>query len=208
VEGNRWLVTLQGGDRDYPPLDNAGFLEFAQSLRSQALYKAIKDAEPLSPVTGYRSTENRLFHYERLEQWPERLFVLGDTVCAFNPVYGQGMTTAALAAEDLGKCLRKRRGELDGLARKFQRRLARINKATWMLATSEDLRYVCAEGATAGRGTRQLHKYMDHMLRAATRSVAVRRRFLEVQGMLKGPGVIFSPSVVMRVTKQVLVGNS
>ena len=77
-----------------------------------------------------------------------------------------------------------------------------------MLATSEDLRYVCAEGATAGRGTRQLHKYMDHMLRAATRSVAVRRRFLEVQGMLKGPGVIFSPSVVMRVTKQALVGNS
>jgi 2-polyprenyl-6-methoxyphenol hydroxylase-like FAD-dependent oxidoreductase len=208
VEGNRWLVTLQGGDRDYPPLDNAGFLEFAQSLRSQALYKAIKDAEPLSPVTGYRSTENRLFHYERLEQWPERLFVLGDTVCAFNPVYGQGMTTAALAAEDLGKCLSKRRGELDGLARQFQRRLARINKAPWMLATSEDLRYVCAEGATAGRGTRQLHKYMDHMLRAATRSVAVRRRFLEVQGMLKGPGVIFSPSVVMRVAKQALVGNS
>ena len=83
--------------------------------------------------------------------------------------------------------------------------LARYNAE---LGTSEDLRYVRAEGATAGRGTRQLHKYMDHMLRAATRSVAVRRRFLEAQGMLKGPGVIFSPSVVMRVAKQALVGNS
>ena len=41
-----------------------------------------------------------------------------------------------------------------------------------------------------------------------TRSVAVRRRFLEVQGMLKGSGLLFSPSVVMRVAKQALVGNS
>jgi len=86
----------------------------------------------------------------------------GLRICAFNPVYGQGMTTAALAAEDLGKCLSKWRGELNGLARQFQRRLARINKAPWMLATSEDLRYLCAEGATAGRGTRQLHKYGPH----------------------------------------------
>ena len=72
--------------------------------------------------------------------WPESLVVLGDTVCAFNPVYGQGMTTAALAAADLGNRLRKRRGSLDGVAREFQRRLARINSTPWMLATSEDLR--------------------------------------------------------------------
>ena len=54
VEGNRWIVTLQGGDRDYPPLDHTGFLEFARSLRSPALYRAIKDAEPVGPVSGYR----------------------------------------------------------------------------------------------------------------------------------------------------------
>jgi len=208
VEGNRWLVTLQGGDCDYPPLEHTGFLEFARSLRSPALYKAIKDAVPIGPITGYRSTENRLFHYERLEQWPECLFVLGDTVCAFNPVYGQGMTTAALASEALGRCLRKRKENLDGAARKFQRQLAKINSAPWMLATSEDLRYIGTEGAPASAVTRQIHKYMDHVLRSATRSVPVRRRFLEVQGMLKGPSVIFRPSVVMRVAKQALLGNA
>jgi 2-polyprenyl-6-methoxyphenol hydroxylase-like FAD-dependent oxidoreductase len=187
VEGNRWLVTIQGGDRDYPPLDQPGFLEFTRSLRSPALYEAIKDADPIGPVSGYRATENQLFHYERLELWPESFVVLGDTVCAFNPVYGQGMTTAALAAADLGNCLTRRRGSLDGVARRFQRRLARINKTPWMLATSEDLRYIGVEGAKASRATKQMHKYMDYVLRSATRSKAVRKRFLQVQGMLKRP---------------------
>jgi 2-polyprenyl-6-methoxyphenol hydroxylase-like FAD-dependent oxidoreductase len=176
-------------------------LEFTRSLRSPELYEAIKDAEPIGVVSGYRATENQLVHYERLNLWPESFVALGDTVCAFNPVYGQGMTTAALAAEDLGTCLRKRGGNLDGVARRFQRRLARINSAPWMLATSEDLRYVGVEGAKAGRASSLMHKYMDQVLRSATRSKAVRTRFLQVQGMLKGPGVIFSPSVVLRVAQ-------
>jgi 2-polyprenyl-6-methoxyphenol hydroxylase-like FAD-dependent oxidoreductase len=208
VEGKRWLVTIQGGDRDYPPLDQPGFLKFTRSLRSQELYDAIKDAEPIGLVSGYRATENQLFHYERLEPWPESFVALGDTVCAFNPVYGQGMTTAALAAADLGHCLRNRRGNLDGVARRFQRRLARINSAPWMLATSEDLRYLGVEGAKAGRATRQMHKYMDYVLRSATRSKSVRKRFLQVQGMLKGPGVIFGPAVVLQVAKQALSAGS
>jgi 2-polyprenyl-6-methoxyphenol hydroxylase-like FAD-dependent oxidoreductase len=207
VEGNRWLVTPQGGDCDYPPLNNAGFFEFARSLRTPALYRAIKDAEPLGSIAGYRSTENRLFHYERLEQWPDCRFVLGDTVCAFNPVYGQGMTTAGLAAEDLGKCLRRRPERLDGVGREFQRRVARINRAPWMLATSEDLRYLGTEGAPASKSTKQIHKYMDYLLRSATRSVPVRKRFLEVQGMLNGPGVLFRPSVGMRVAKEALLSS-
>ena len=159
-------------------------------------------------MSGYRATENQLFHYERLEPWPESFVVLGDTVCAFNPVYGQGMTTAALAAADLGYCLRNRRGNLDGVARRFQRRLARINSAPWMLATSEDLRYVGVEGAKASSATRQMHKYMDYVLRSATRSESVRKRFLQVQGMLKGPGVIFGPTVVLQVAKQALSAGS
>jgi hypothetical protein len=118
------------------------------------------------------------------------------------------MTTAALAAADLGNCLSKRSGNLDGVARRFQRRLARINRAPWMLATSEDLRYLGVEGARADRATRQMHKYMDYVLRSTTRSESVRKRFLQVQGMLKGPGVIFCPSVILQVAKQAFSAGS
>jgi 2-polyprenyl-6-methoxyphenol hydroxylase-like FAD-dependent oxidoreductase len=201
VENNRWLVTLQGGDRDFPPADAAGFLDFARSLRSPLLYEAIAGAEPLTPISSYRATENRLRHFERLRAWPERFLVIGDAVCAFNPVYGQGMTTAALASENLRSCLAEQKNGLNGLARRFQKRLARTNKAPWMLATSEDLRFVSAQGAKASRSTRLMHRYIAAVLQLATRQRSIRKSFLEVQGMLKGPGAIFRPSVFLRVLK-------
>ena len=57
--------------------------------------------------------------------------VIGDAFCAFNPVYGQGMTTGALGAQALDQCLREQRrlrpdGSLEGLAARFQKRLARV----------------------------------------------------------------------------------
>ncbi|HKP87230.1 MAG TPA: FAD-dependent monooxygenase, partial [Blastocatellia bacterium] len=107
IEGNRWMLTLIGLGRDYPPTDEAGFLEFARSLRTSALYDAIKDARPLTPIVSHRGTENRLRHYERLPRLPEGFVLVGDSVCAFNPVYGQGMTMAALGALTLSESLGK-----------------------------------------------------------------------------------------------------
>ena len=66
IEGNRWIVTLSGIADRVPPTDEAGFREFARTLADPAIYEAIKDAEPLSPIMGYRRTENKLRHYEQL----------------------------------------------------------------------------------------------------------------------------------------------
>jgi flavin-dependent dehydrogenase len=71
VEKNRWVVTLVGIGRDYPPTDEAGFLEFVRNLRSPVIYEAIKDARPISPIYGYRRTENCWRHYEKLSRLPE-----------------------------------------------------------------------------------------------------------------------------------------
>jgi len=207
VEGNRWLVTLQGGDGDYPPSDEAGFLDFAGSLRSRALYDAIKDAEPLTPIASYRATENRLRHYERLRPWPECLLVLGDAACAFNPEYCQGMTAAALAAESLRSRLTQPGSSFDGFAQAFQKEVARINSAPWMLATSEDLRFRTVEGVKAPWSTKLMHGYVDRVLGLGTQNPRIRRQFLEVQGMVKGPGALFRPSLMARVLLQSILGN-
>lgn len=139
VEGNRWIVTLIGVGRDYPPTDEAGFLDFAQSLRSPILYQAIKDAQPISPIYGYKRTENSLRYYEKLSRLPEGLIMVGDAVCAFNPVYGQGMTTAALGALTLDECLSKQlskqsQGNLIGFPRYFQKQLSKAISVPWLMA--------------------------------------------------------------------------
>jgi 2-polyprenyl-6-methoxyphenol hydroxylase-like FAD-dependent oxidoreductase len=202
IEGDRWLVTLGGAGKDYAPSDEAGFLAFARSLPSQALYEAIREATPLSPIATYRATENRIRHYERLARWPEGFAVTGDGVCAFNPVYGQGMTNAALAALTLDDCLRaagRRDAAQPGLTHRFQRELARRNQTPWLLATGADYRVPQTAGGAPSPTMRLSHRYLDRALRAATRDSAVRLALMEVLHLVKPPATLFRPDVLWRV---------
>lgn len=96
IENHEWIVTLGGYGRDFPPLEDKGFLEFARGLPSPKFYQAIQDAKPVSPIYAHRATANRLRHYEKA-RLPQGFVALGDAVCALCPVYGQGMTVSALS---------------------------------------------------------------------------------------------------------------
>lgn len=143
IEGDRWYVTLIGMSRDYPPTDEGGFLAFARSLPSPCIYDAIRTAEPLSGIHGFRNTENRLRHYEELPRYLEGLLVCGDAACAVSPVHAQGMTSALLGLEGLAGCLAEQhsQGHLTGLARIFQQRLRQATQGVWNLVIADDLRW-------------------------------------------------------------------
>lgn len=206
VEEGRWSVALFGGGGDYPPTDEEGFLAFAKNLRSPVLYEAIRNAEPLTPVHGYRRTANQRRHYEHMGRLPERFLVTGDATCAFNPVYGQGMSVAAAEAAALEGCLREQRrehpnGELDGLPRRFQKEVARSHAGAWLIVSGEDLRYPTAEGGRRGLPTRLSHRYFDRVVRAAMVDPAVNLAFVDVIGLLSPPTSLFRPSVLLRVLR-------
>ena len=197
VEGNRWIVTVAGVGRDYPPTDEAGFLAFARSLRSPLIYEAIKDAEPLGPIHGYQRTENQRRFYEKLARRPERFLVTGDALCAFNPIYGQGMTAAAHGALVLDRLLRERGGELTGLPQRFERELMTMNAAAWLMATGEDLRYPTTEGGQRNLQTRLTHRYLDRVIGAATRDRRVNLAFSNVLQLVAPPTDLFKPAVLV-----------
>jgi len=199
VEGSQIVVTLVGVNRDYPPTDESGFLDFARSLPDGAIYEAINDAEPISDIYGYQRTANRLRHYERLALWPERLVVLGDAACAFNPVYGQGMTTGALGALELDGCLRDATGNLNGLGARFQKRLAKATSIPWLMATGEDLRYPATEGQRPGWPTRLVQKYIDRVQLVLPLDTHVAQTFFEVMNLLKPPTALFQPIIAVKV---------
>lgn len=203
IEGGRWIVTLGGVGGDYPPTDEPGFDQFMRSLASPELFEAVEGAEPLSPIAGYRATENRWRHYERLSRRPEGLLVLGDAACAFNPVYGQGMTMAALGALLLGESLaawrRHQHPTFAGLAATFQRALAGLNKNPWLLATSEDFRSPLLDGARPGLSSRLMHCYLDRLIAHTTGDQDLRHLFLGVLHMVNPPNALFRPDILARV---------
>ena len=209
IEGERCIVTLTGVGRDYPPTDEAGFLEFTRSLRTPSLYEAIKNAQPLSPIYSYRRTENRLRHYERLSRYPEGFVALGDAACAFNPVYGQGMTVAAMGAVALAQCLVEQNqpgNELASLTRRFHKQLAKVNAIAWMMATNEDLRWSTTEGSQTSIINRLMQWYIDRVRSVTINNPKALEAFLEVLHLVKPPTTLFQPHILVSVLNQLVKG--
>ncbi len=203
IEDRCWMVTLVGWLRDYPPGDEIDFLGYARSLPVPTLYEVIKNAEPLTPIVTYKFPSNRWRHYERLPRFPDGFVVLGDAVCSFNPIDGQGMTTAALEAKALQTCLCQQqkcsgKGDITGLARRFQKAAARVIKVPWLLATCEDFRYAETEGHRPP-GMRLLQWYSRRVHKLAGSHPVTTLRFYEVLHMLKPPIALFEPPILLAV---------
>jgi 2-polyprenyl-6-methoxyphenol hydroxylase-like FAD-dependent oxidoreductase len=111
-ENGTWIVTLFGYLGEEPPADLGGFKEYAGSLPASDIYEVLTHAEPVDEGALIRFPSSRRRHFEAPEALPQGYLVIGDALCSFNPVYGQGMTMSALESEILDACLRDRNGRL------------------------------------------------------------------------------------------------
>ncbi len=194
VEDERWLVTAVGCGEHRPPRSAAGFESFLERLPDPALVQLVRHAEPISDVAVHRQTSNRRHHYEQVPGWPDGLLVVGDALCAFNPIYGQGITVAACEAVVLRQAL------ADGLAPGYARRLLRKFAATvslpWAIATSEDLRYPTSKGHQAlpqalfGQWARHLGRLAVHGNLRAYAALS------SVYHLMGSPAMFFHPALV------------
>lgn len=208
IEHGLWHVSLGGFAGHHPPTDEAGFLDWAKALPDPSLYEAIRVAEPVSPIRGYRTPQNRLRRFDRLARWPDGFVAVADAVCAFNPIYGQGMTVAAMGAERLAAALaREAGGGRPGFARRFQRDLGKTVAAPWLIASGEDLRWrVPATGTRPAPGSGLARRYVERVLRRARRDPAVSAAYLGVIAMMAQPASLFAPRVLLAVAADGLGG--
>jgi hypothetical protein len=196
LEGGRWMLTLGGILGDHPPTDPDGFLGFARSLRFPDIYGTIRDAEPLDDPVAFRFPVSVRHRYERLDRFPDGLLVMGDAVCSFDPVYGQGMTVAALEALTLQRHLQP------GTPRPgpFFADLAGVVDVPWDIAVGGDLVYPGVEGRRTLR-SRLINAYLGRLHAAAAHDATLGAAFLRVTGLVSPPQSLLRPGVALRVLR-------
>ena len=194
VEDDKWLVAAAGyGDRR-PSRERDEFVPFLDGLRDRAIADLVRMLEPISDVAIYRQTANRRNSFGRFEAWPANLLVVGDAYCAFNPIYGQGITVAACQALLLRDALAERRPLRTG---RLQRRIAAAADLPWLLATSEDLRHRGTAGNQSpsqqlmSRWSAELAKLMTSGDRGACRALR------GVYHLMARPSSLFHPALFL-----------
>jgi 2-polyprenyl-6-methoxyphenol hydroxylase-like FAD-dependent oxidoreductase len=195
AEGDRWVITLVGCLRDFPPTEFDAWKEFARSLPTNDLLELVKDREPMGPLTSYRFPANRHRHYDKLARFPDGYLVIGDAVCSFNPIYGQGMSVALTEARSLDRALSD--GD-DRLAKRFFSEITKIVASPWAIATGEDYRYPQVEGQRPP-GFALISRYMARAHRVANKDPVVLRRFFQVASLLAAPPSMMAPEIAWRV---------
>ena len=123
--------------------------------------------------------------------------MLGDAVCSFNPIYGQGMTVASIEALTLRDCLRG--GDRD-LPRRFHRAAAKKIRIAWQTAVGSDLALPEVQGKRS-MSMRVTNRFVDRVLTAAESDPYVAQEFLRMTGMLQSPNRMLLPNFVFHVVR-------
>jgi 2-polyprenyl-6-methoxyphenol hydroxylase-like FAD-dependent oxidoreductase len=196
-EGDRWTVTLVAHFGNYAPEDLAGFIEFARTIPAPYIYEVIRNAEPLGNPASTRFPASSRRRYEHLSRFPDNFLVTGDAICSFNPIYGQGMSVAALEAMELAAVLK---GGSTGLARTFFSRIAKVVDIPWAIAVGNDLRMPETVGPRSA-GVSFINWYMSKLHRAAHHDPVPALAFHRVANLLAPPPSVMRPRVVWRVLR-------
>ncbi|MGW3495204.1 NAD(P)/FAD-dependent oxidoreductase [Streptomyces sp. NPDC001020] len=199
VENDRWIVTLGGWHRSYAPTDPDGFAAFAAGLPTSHMKDLLARSEPVEAGNALRYTYpmSRRRYFERLRRPPAGYVALGDAVCSFNPLYGQGMTVAILEALELGRSLDHCGGPTERMSRTYFRAVGKLLEMPWRISTAGDFIFPETVGPKAF-GTDVANWYVGKVTRASHTSVDVHRVMLNVQQMLAPPSALLRPGVIAR----------
>jgi 2-polyprenyl-6-methoxyphenol hydroxylase-like FAD-dependent oxidoreductase len=193
-ENNTWMFTVFGMAGHQPPRDLAGMLSFAEEYCPAHLIAAMRGAEPIGEVAHHHMPSSQWRRYDKMSRLPDGLLVCGDAICSFNPIYGQGMTVAALEAVALRVCLL--RGDAD-LPRRYFHASAKPIGVAWQMVASLDLAFP----AVAGRRSRRLRvatRLVDWALTASESDPVVAVRFFRVNSLIDDPIRLLHPAFVCR----------
>ncbi|WP_459191603.1 FAD-dependent oxidoreductase [Halosimplex sp. J119] len=197
IEDGQWDVILAGVHGAGAPSDREGVLEFADSLPIDLIADILRSQPWVSDgVDGYPFPASMRRRYEDLDRFPDGLVVTGDAVSSFNPVYGQGMSIAALDALVLHHALAD--DGLDRLAPRFFDAVAPVLDTPWQMATGGDYQYDETDGDPS-LATEAFNWYFSRLLRQAHDDGVLAEAYGDVVGLERSPAALLRPRIFARV---------
>lgn len=190
-------LTLAGMLGNRPPLDPNAFNTFAANLHFPDIFEAIRDAEPLDDPVGFRYPANVRHRYERMRSFPDGFLVLGDAVSAFNPVYGQGMTSAAMQAEAMRTVLTD---DKQLTRRSYFQAIAKAVNPAWQISAGGDLAFPDVQGRRTP-AVRMINAYLPKVHAAAAHDVDMAVAFIRVGSLMDRPESLLRPDIVFRALR-------
>jgi len=201
MEERRWTVSLCANHGNAPPGDIDGFMEFAKSFRMPTFYDAIRGAKRVGDIARFGMPYSARRAFDKLDQFPRGLVPLGDSVCRFPPVNGQGMSVAAQEARVLANLLESRRGfddPINGLAEAFLTEIQPLLEAPWAVATAD-----CVYPQTRGERPQDFEERLQYtraLMRLAAEDYETDKLVFEVRTLVKPQSALREPELVRRVT--------
>ncbi|MFM1654303.1 FAD-dependent oxidoreductase [Brevibacillus sp. B_LB10_24] len=171
IENQVAEVMLYRPGGHYPPVNAEEFEQSIAKLPSSTIAEILQELEPITTPRGYRVPELYRHHFERMQRWPAGLLVLGDAFCIYDPIFGQGMTVAAMEAEVLEECLREhRKSPMPHFEQQVLQKMQAVIEPAWWLNCAADLQWQGVEyvGSEPLQGILFGQKYMDLFLKHAT----------------------------------------
>jgi 2-polyprenyl-6-methoxyphenol hydroxylase-like FAD-dependent oxidoreductase len=202
AENNRNQVILIGRGNDIPAIDGDGFLSYARGLPTPTVYNTIRNAKRLSEIAPFSFPESRWRHFAQVPDFPIGLLPIGDTICRFNPVYGQGMTVALQEAHLLLELLRTSdRNPLPTLASNFLSKAETLISDPWAMSAVPDFIYADTTGERPSNLEDHLN-FQRALGRLAARDAGIYELLTEVRHMLKPLSLLDDPWIARRVEKE------
>jgi 2-polyprenyl-6-methoxyphenol hydroxylase-like FAD-dependent oxidoreductase len=201
AEDDRWMITVV----DYgqkPRLETwSSCLGAMKQLVTPTLYNALRDIAPPENLWHYGFPASVWRHFERLQRLPRGLLPVADSICRFNPVYGQGMSVAAKQARLLQTILETAITKADPLAAvqaDFMAQLESVVQTPWSLSTSADLSFPATRGDRPDN-FEESRQFEAALFRAAVVDPVVHKAMMEVIQLLQPGSLLQEPHIMQRI---------
>ncbi|MCU5463106.1 MULTISPECIES: FAD-dependent oxidoreductase [Bacillus cereus group] len=198
IEDHRYFVTFSGYANEEAPQTDEDFYNFAENLSISNVTDFLNKAEAISDIKTYKIPYQVRRRFDLVNDLPERLLVVGDAHCRFDPVFGQGVSVAAMEAHQLHLLLQRRQKLDKAFTQQFYKRTAHIIQTPWEMTTTEISRHPQLKRELSIKQKFQLW-YTKQIYQLSATDSDVYIRLVRVMNLIRSPLHLFHPKVLLAV---------